>query len=140
MPYIDTSVLTAYYWREERTERVQRRLLELADPVISPLVEVEFHCAVARQVRAGACSRSAAERIFRLFSSHLAAPRYRVVPVDGPDYIRAREWIVQLRTPLRVLDALHLAVAQAHGLTLLTSDQGLAAAAAALGTECELID
>ena len=139
MPYIDTSVLTSYYWQEERTERVQTRLGTLSDPVVSPLVEVEFHCAVARQVRAGACSRSAAENIFRLFRLHLAQARYRVVPVDGADYVRVREWIAQLRTPLRVLDALHMAVAQAHGLTLITADQGLAAAASALGTEHELI-
>ena len=139
MPYIDTSVLTSYYWQEARTQRVQARLGTLADPVISPLVEVEFHCAIARQVRAGACSRSAAETIFRLFGSHLAAPRYRLVPVDGADYVRARDWIAQLSTPLRVLDALHLAVAQAHGLTLVTADQGLAAASAALGTHHELI-
>ncbi|MBN2449580.1 MAG: VapC toxin family PIN domain ribonuclease, partial [Lentisphaeria bacterium] len=65
MPYVDTSVLTSYYWQEARTERVQARLMALADPVISPLVEVEFHCAVTRQVRAGACSRAAAESIFR---------------------------------------------------------------------------
>ena len=139
MHYLDTSVLTSYYWQEERTERIQARLGTLADPVISGLVEVEFHCAVARQVRAGACSRAAAENIFRLFRSHLAEPRYRVVPVDGADYVRARDWIAQLRTPLRVLDALHLAVAQAHGLTLITADHGLAAAASALGAGYELI-
>jgi len=139
MPYIDTSVLTSYYWQEQRTKRVQARLGRLADPVISPLVEVEFHCAIARQVRSGACSRATAESIFRLFGSHLAAPRYRVVPIDGADYVRARDWIARMSTPLRVLDALHLAVTQAHGLTLVTADQGLAAAASALGAQCELI-
>jgi predicted nucleic acid-binding protein len=139
MPYIDTSVLASYYWQEERSERVQIRLGTLADPVISPLVEVELHCAVARQVRTGACSRSAAENIFRLFRLHLARGRYRLVAIDVADYVRAREWIAELRTPLRVLDALHMAVSQAHGLALVTADQGLAAAASALGIEHELI-
>jgi uncharacterized protein len=140
MPYIDTSVLASYYWPEPRTQRVKARLRSLPDPVISPLVEVELHCAIARRVRAGECSRAAAESIFRLFRAHLSAPRYRVVPVDGPDYTRARDWIAEQNTPLRVLDALHLAVARAHGLVLVTADRGLAAAASVLGVQFELID
>ncbi|MBN2450464.1 MAG: type II toxin-antitoxin system VapC family toxin, partial [Lentisphaeria bacterium] len=96
-------------------------------------------CAVTRQVRAGACSRAAAESIFRLFRSHLGVPRYRVVPVEGTDYVRARDWIARMGTPLRVLDALHLAVSRAHGLTVVTADRGMAAAAAALGIPYELL-
>jgi predicted nucleic acid-binding protein len=139
MPYIDTSVLTSYYWREERTERVQSHLDTLPDPVISPLVEIELHCAIARLVRTGECSRATAESIFRLFRSHLSAPRYRVVPLQAADYTRARDWIAQLSTALRVLDALHLAVSRRHGLMLVTADEGLSTAAEALGAECELL-
>jgi predicted nucleic acid-binding protein len=139
MPYLDTSVLTAYCRREPRSELVQARLCELTDPVISPLVEVEFHCAVARQVRAGTSSHEAAEAIFRLFSDHLARSHYRVVPIGGAHYRRARDWLARLSTPLRVLDALHLAVAEANGLALITADQALAQVAAAFHIEHELL-
>lgn len=140
MAYIDTSVLTSYYWREKRTERVQARLAMLDEPVLSPLVEVEFHCVIARQVRTGACAKTTAHSILRLFRSHVAQSIYRVVPVDTSDYVRARNWIAELDTALRVLDAIHLAVAHSNGLVLLTADRALARTAAALHADLELLD
>jgi len=139
MPYIDTSVLTAYYWTEARTPAVQACLAQISDPVVSPLVEVELHCAIARHVRSGACTQAAAQAIFAIFRRHLIEPRFRTVPVTAPEYTLACDWIAQLDTPLRVLDALHLATAHANGLSLLTADQAFANAAQALGIPCELL-
>ena len=139
MHYIDTSVLTGCYCPEARSERVQRALSAIAEPAISPLVEVEFHCAVARKVRAGAMDRATAVRVFSEFQRHLAEPRFRVIEVQAADYALARTWIAQMATPLRVLDAIHLAVAFSHGLSLLTADEVLAASAAHFGVEHKLI-
>lgn len=139
MHYIDTSVLTGCYCAEARSDRVQRALSAIAEPAISPLVEVEFHCAVARKVRAGTMDRSAAVRIFSEFQRHLIEPRFRVLTVQSADYALAREWVAQMATPLRVLDAIHLAVAFSNGLSLLTADEVLAESARHFGAKCKLI-
>ena len=139
MPYLDTSVLTAYYCREARSQHVQRLLSHVEDPAISALGEVEFRCVVARKVRSGTMERAAALRVFSEFRLHLDEPRYRVVPIQTMHYGLAGEWIAQLVTSLRVLDALHLAVAFSHNLHLLTADKDLARSAEHFGVECELI-
>ncbi len=139
MPYLDTSVLTAYYCREARSQRVQHILSNIEEPAISPLGEVEFHCAVARKVRSRTMERAAALRVFSEFKLHLDEPRYSMVPIEAAHYTLASEWIVRLVTPLRVLDALHLAVAFSNDLPLLTADKDLARSAEHFGVECELI-
>ena len=139
MHYLDTSVLTGYYCAEERSGRIERVLSTIEGPTISGLVEVEFHCAVARKVRRGSIDRAAARGIFSLFQFHLDEPRYRVVPIESANYSLAREWIAQLATPLRVLDAIHLAAAFSNGLVLVTADKDLARSARHFGVECKLI-
>jgi hypothetical protein len=139
MHYVDTSVLTGCYCPEARSERAQRALSAIAEPAISPLVEVEFHCAVARKVRSGAMDRSAAARVFSEFQLHLAEPRFRILEVRRADYTLAREWIARMATPLRVLDAIHLAVAYSNGLPLITADAVLAEAARHFGVKHKLI-
>ena len=47
MAYVDTSVLVACYCAETLSPKADRAVRELAPPAISPLVEVEFHSAVA---------------------------------------------------------------------------------------------
>lgn len=139
MHYLDTSVLTAYYCPESRSAHVQQRLARLDGPTISPLVAVELCCTIARKVRAGHLDRRAAIRLFAEFESQLAEPRFQMVPIDAAEYDLARQWIVQLVSPLRVLDALHLAAAHAHDLVLLTADGQLAAAAKHFGVKHRLI-
>lgn len=137
--FVDTSVLTGYYCPEERSELAQSVLRPISSPAISPLVEVELHCAVARKVRAGAIARSFAQVILVEFRLHLAESRYRVVGIEAEHYVMAREWIAEMTTPLRVLDALHLAVARTNDLTLLTADKTLAASARYFGIGCKLV-
>ena len=139
MHYLDTSVLTAYYCVERGSKRVQAALRRIEGPTVSPLVEVEFHCAVARKVRAGEIDRSTAHRIFSEFRLHLDEPRYRVVHIEPVDYGLARDWIAHLATPLRVLDALHLATAFANDLVLVTADRDLAASARHFGVKRRLL-
>ena len=137
--YIDTSVLTAYYCPEPRSASVQRLLGRVDGPAISPLVEVELHCAVARKVRAGDLDASDARRVFDQFRLHLAQPLFRVVPLQAADYALARDWIARLASPLRVLDALHLAAAAANGLRLVTADAHLARSARLFGVPCRQV-
>ena len=100
MHYIDTSILTAYYCPEPRSARVQRLLTKLDGPTISPLVEVELHCAISRKVRAGELDPTDAHRIFAQFQAHLSEPRYHLVPIGAAEYTLARDWIAQLAAAL----------------------------------------
>lgn len=135
MHYLDTSVLTAYYSPEERSARIQKLLSRIEGPTISPLVEVEFCCAIARKVRSADMEASTALRIFSLMRLHLAEPRLHVVPIGTAHYNLARDWIAQLASPLRVLDALHLAVAFSNNLVLVTADKRLADSAGRFGVK-----
>ncbi len=140
MYYLDTSVLTGYYCAEERSDRVQQLLSSIREPVISSLVAVEFHCAVSRKMRAGAMDQTAALRVFSEFQRHVREPRYRVVPIREGDYALAQEWITQMISPLRVLDAIHLAAAFSNGLTLITADKVLAESAQSFKIRRKLVE
>jgi len=59
--------------------------------------------------------------------------------VESKEYVLAADWIGRFATPLRTVDALHLASAFSNGLRLLTADRGLARSAKHFGVECELI-
>jgi predicted nucleic acid-binding protein len=80
-----------------------------------------------------------ARRILARFRTHVDEGRYRILPVQVPQYEAARRWIEELSSPLRVLDALHLAVAAAHDLHVLTSDERLASAAGRVGVRRTLL-
>jgi hypothetical protein len=138
MSYLDTSVLTAYYCPEAHSAKVQRLLTRLENPTISPLVEIELHCAVARKVRAGGMEGAAARRIFAEFEAHLAQSRFNVVPIQAAEYSLACRWIEELPSPLRALDALHLAAAFTNDLVLVTADKSLAASAGHFGVKHRL--
>jgi predicted nucleic acid-binding protein len=139
MTYVDTSVLAAYYCPETLSRNVQAHLGQLDTPAISELVELELYSAVAMKIRVRELSEADARRILSLFQVHLADGYYRVVPVESREYQLARNWIASCRTPLRTLDALHLATAFANDLSLLTADRTLARSAVQLGLRCELI-
>ena len=139
MAYIDTSVLAAYYCPERLSARAQKALRSDPDPVISALVELELHSAVAAKVRGLELSMAAANQIVSLFRLHVADGCFRVVPIEPREYALACRWIGGFSTALRTLDALHLAAAFANNLTLLTADRALARSATHLGVTHELI-
>ena len=139
MAYIDTSVLVAYYCPEPLSAAVQEMLRRTAGPAISPLVEVEVYSAVAAKVRTGGLDKPSAGRVLARFRDHLADGRFTILPITAREYSQARDWLGRFTTPLRTLDALHLAAAFASGLRLLTADQGLAKSARLLKVEHELI-
>jgi predicted nucleic acid-binding protein len=61
------------------------------------------------------------------------------IPLQPIHYSLAREWLSRFDTPLRTLDALHLAVAASNHLRLVTADEALARAADAFGVEVQLL-
>lgn len=139
MPYIDTSVLVAYYCPEALSAKVERIVRAPDTPVISRLVELEFCAALAIKTRTGDLAKDAAQKVLSCFLGHLANGGYRIVPIEAREYLAAREWISAFSTPLRTVDALHLAAASCNDLLIVTADKALAAAADALSVKHKLI-
>jgi uncharacterized protein len=136
MLYLDTSAVLPYYRQEARSGVVQELLLRQREPVlISDLTRLEFASALARWVRMGELSEPQAQRVERAFDDDVAAGRY-TVRLLGPRAVeRARRWLLQRTTPLRTLDALHLAGAAAVDAVFVTLDASLEEVAATLGVK-----
>lgn len=139
MIYLDTSVLVAYYCPEPLSETVQALLLAQTLPAISSLVEVELMSALARKIREGGLSITDGGRIADLFSDHLQNGLYLQIPIAESHFSSARNWLRGFHTPLRTLDALHLAVAAAANLQFVTADKTLASAATSLGIPTQFL-
>jgi predicted nucleic acid-binding protein len=139
MFYVDTSVLAAYYCPEPLSERVEQLLRDQVKPALSYLTEVELFSAVAKKVRTEEMGRADGNRIVAQFSAHLEAELFTMIPVSKHHWRLAKAWIGLFSTPLRTLDALHLAVASVEGLELVTSDKPLSQAAAQLGIKAHFI-
>ena len=140
MVYVDTSVLVAYYCPEALSVSVQKFLIEQPKPAISSLTEVELFSAVARKVRMNELEQLDGNRIISIFLSHLDADLFTLISVDNRHWRLARSYIGLFNTPLRTLDALHLAIASLEEFELVTSDQQLVQAAAVLGVKTRTLN
>jgi predicted nucleic acid-binding protein len=114
-------------------------VLAASDAVISPLVEVEFCSLLSLKVRTAALNRAAAIAVLAQFRIHVADGLYRFVDSGPAEFELARGWLSRFDTPLRTLDALHLAMAFAHRQELITTDKILGRAAKKIGVPCRLV-
>lgn len=139
MPYLDTSLLGSYYTPEPLSETVTHAIVAADDLMISPMVELELYSLVSLKVRTRELSRPAGQKALAQFRTHLNGGYYGIVEIGPRQYDIARTWMSGFDTPLRTVDALHLACAFVHGQPLWTSDKPLAQAAKTLGVEHRLI-
>ncbi|MCC7409170.1 MAG: type II toxin-antitoxin system VapC family toxin [Phycisphaeraceae bacterium] len=139
MIYLDTSVLVPCYCPEALSVKAQKAVSAAKGLSISPLVEVEFHSAVAMKVRSGVLEVQGARQALRIFADHRADGIYQMVSVEAAQYTLAQNWLSKFTTPLRTLDALHLAITASHEASLLTADEDLAQSAEQLGVKVELV-
>ena len=137
--YLDTSVVVAYYCPEPLSQAAERMIRRDSTPAISDLVEVEFFSTVARKVRAREMSAADARRSGERFTAHLQAGFYGRVALQRRHYETARDWLAEMRLPLRALDALHLAVASEEKLRLATSDRDMFGSARVLDLAATLV-
>jgi uncharacterized protein len=140
MVYLDTSVIVAYYCPETFSRQVQDLLRKQIKPALSLLTEVEFALAVAKKVRSNELSSVDGNRILAKFVSHVDAGLFRVIAVENHHWQLARSWISLFSTPLRTLDALHLAIVSDKELQLVTSDKSFFQSAGMLDIDALLID
>jgi len=127
--YIDTSVLGAYYCPEFLSAAAEAALRQIKTPVISLLSEVEFCSLLSRKRRINGLTERQMRAILDLFSTHVAEGFYRRVALTSEHFLTARKLVASAHSALRTLDGLHLAVALAENLPLMTADQDLAKAA-----------
>ncbi len=139
MAYLDTSVLAAYYCPERHSDAVGRVLREVSPPTISSLVEVELCSAVALKVRTREVDLSSAGAIISRFQVDMASGLYKIVDIGPREFRLARDWLSRFSSPLRTLDALHLAAAFSNDLELITTDKALKAAAAHFSVRHRLV-
>jgi uncharacterized protein len=130
--YFDTSLLVPYYCPEALSQAAERTLRGDPRPTISDLVEVEFFSALAKKVREKEMPAGEAIRVGQQFLDHLQTGMYARLAVQRRHYETAREWLARFTLPLRSLDALHLALADAEGLRLATADRDLSRSARSL--------
>lgn len=137
--YIDTSVIAAFYCPEPLSEEADRLLTSTEDPTLSNLADVELHSAVARKARMGEMEVSAARRVLTAFRSHLEHGYYRRLSLRPKHFTRASDRLSTFSVPLRTLDALHIAVALAEDLELITADATMASAMRSFGGSARLL-
>ena len=133
MYYLDTSILVAYYYPEPGSDAVEEFILKLKRPIISSLTEVELVSALARKIREKNLSITDGNKILTEFQSHLKRSCYKRIAIGEDHYHTAISWIAQFATPLRTLDALHLAIVAKNGLTMITADKQLKSTARHFG-------
>jgi hypothetical protein len=139
MVYVDTSVLVAYYSPEILSEKAEAFLTMQDRVAISNLTELELFSALSRKVREEQIEKSDAVKIAGRFLSHIDGSFFEYLTVEPRHYRLARDWIGLFNTPLRSLDALHLAIAASNGVPLVTADVGLAKSGSNLGIETVLL-
>lgn len=132
-------MVVACYCPEPLSQAAEKAVAGSRSPAISALTEVEFCSALSIKTRTGTLDVGSAGRIMSLFRSHLRDNRYRILAVGAREFALACEWIGRFSVPLRSVDALHLAVAFANNLTLVTADRTLAQSARHFGVKHKVI-
>ena len=135
--YFDTSVILACYAPEARSLDAQHCLEACDDIVISQLTETEFCSALSRKVRMGELPREDAQFLIHSFHVHKDDGLFHFAPITSTIFTTASRWLAECSTPLRTLDALHLAIAQAANVPILTADKPFIQSAQQLGIPVE---
>lgn len=139
MIYLDTSFIAPYYLNEASSEAVATTLdtIPTGQLAVSDWTLAEFASMLARRVRLEELAQQNAEETMRLFAQDAQETMLILEPVRA-DFTLARDLLLKnpdlgLRTP----DALHLALAGNHQLSLYTLDKTLLRAARTLGLEAD---
>ncbi len=137
--YVDTSALAKWYVNESRSEDVEEYVRSVYPVYISLLTKIEMRSLAARRVREGHINVVTQGKVIATFEGDIAGGHLVLLPHTTESLLIAESLLgAHPEIPLRSLDAMHLGVMQAAGITALaTADRVMAQAAEALGMECE---
>lgn len=139
--YVDTCVLVSMFHNDSGYPAAEAWLTqaEQHELWISHWVLLEFASATALRQRRGALEVSRIE-VLQEALENFRTERLGMLEPRGEDFLLARSWVQELsKSGLRAADALHLAVAHRHELTLVSADRTLVTAAQQLQTRAELV-
>jgi predicted nucleic acid-binding protein len=138
--YLDTSALLPYYREEKVSRRIQELLSDIQPPVmISSLTKVEFASALARWVRMEEITDVEANLIENTFNGDIKMGLFIRHPLSPAHFSQAETWLLNRKTALRTLDALHLACSWSLKAELITCDNILQGSADILGIKSRII-
>ncbi|OAN62560.1 hypothetical protein A8B79_03160 [Balneola sp. EhC07] len=127
--YIDTSCLFAFYIYETNSNHVDELINKSPDVFISRLTLIEMLSSLKKRARMNEISNSSVKKIYALFKDHISIGIFQVLDLDSLVFSNAEILLSSTSTPLRTLDALHLAVASENNLKIFTFDKTLIKAA-----------
>ena len=125
---------------ESATTRVHRWLAvqRPGSLVISDWVIAEVSSALSLKIRTGVLDPMERTSALAAFNSQIARS-LTVLPVAGAHFLAAARYADRHELNVRSGDALHLAIAAAHGASLITLDRRLHSAGLALGVALETV-
>lgn len=138
MIYLDTSLVVAALTPEAATPRAQAWLAANPDLFVSDWVTTETSSALSIKLRTGQIDLDSRARALAMYH-RLLADNFIVLPVLPAHHRTAAAFADRHDLGLRAGDALHLAVAADHGLTLATLDERMAQAGPTLGVVTRLV-
>ena len=138
MVYLDTSAIVAALTLEPHSERIISWMAEQPEGTlhVSDWCDTEVSSALALKLRTGALSVEKRAEALAMWHGW----RDRVLttsPIAASHFVTAAAYLDQHKLGLRAGDALHLAVAAAAGLRIVTLDRTMASAALELGIPVE---
>jgi len=138
--YLDTSIIVSLLAFEETTPSAVGWLgQQPAGSLASSLwLEAELSSALARKLRTGRLTAAEREQCQLRFRTDVV-PALLMVDIDRESFELTAAICDRHEAGIRSGDALHLAIAAGHGMTLCTFDRVLAKGAAQLGYAVELI-
>jgi uncharacterized protein len=131
--YLDASVIVPLFVEEGASDAVQNLLQSANDDfIVSSFAKAEVASALSRRVRKKEISPEEADIWIGNLDEWLETDATQLA-VENHDILRAGEIVRNYQTKLLTPDAIHLAVCQCMGLTLVTLDKRLSEAAEVLG-------
>ena len=133
--YFDTSALAKWYLPEEQSNEVEKYIQEHGPVAISELTVVEMRNLLARHRREGNLDSNAEIKVFATFEEDIRQKFLICHPLsDGVTRGAVNLLSVLCDLPLRMIDAMHLAMAKEIQTDVLaTADPVVAAAGEKLG-------